>query len=71
MSSYESAVLKRFGYSSRTRGCGQRRLCPAFSLPDLFRAAGRGGHAAGRPSSPQAEVERPAQRDPAVLLPGA
>jgi uncharacterized protein len=35
MSSYESTMLKRFGYSS-TRGCGQARLCPAFSLPDLF-----------------------------------
>ena len=35
MSSYESAVLARFGYSS-TRGCGRARLCPAFSLPDLF-----------------------------------
>jgi uncharacterized protein len=35
MSSYESEMLKRFGYSS-TRGCGQARLCPAFSLPDLF-----------------------------------
>ena len=38
MSSYESAVLKRFGYSS-TRGCGKARLCPAFSLPDLFQGA--------------------------------
>jgi uncharacterized protein len=35
MTSYESAVLKRFGYSA-TRGCGRARLCPAFSLPDLF-----------------------------------
>ncbi|MEA2333925.1 MAG: uncharacterized protein QOG40_415 [Solirubrobacteraceae bacterium] len=35
MSSYERAVLKRFGYSA-TRGCGRARLCPAFSLPDLF-----------------------------------
>ncbi len=35
MSSYESTVLKRFGYSE-TRGCGKARLCPAFSLPDLF-----------------------------------
>jgi hypothetical protein len=35
MSKYESAILKRFGYSS-TKGCGQARLCPAFSLPDLF-----------------------------------
>jgi uncharacterized protein len=39
MSSYEAAVLKRFGYSS-TRGCGSARLCPAFSLPDLFAAQG-------------------------------
>jgi uncharacterized protein len=35
MSSYESGVLKRFGYSS-SEGCGRARLCPAFSLPDLF-----------------------------------
>ena len=35
MSSYENAMLKRFGYSE-ARGCGQARLCPAFSLPDLF-----------------------------------
>jgi hydrophobe/amphiphile efflux-3 (HAE3) family protein len=35
MSSYESAVLKRFGYSTAS-GCGQAQLCPAFSLPDLF-----------------------------------
>jgi predicted RND superfamily exporter protein len=35
MSKYESAVLKRFGYSP-TRGCGRARVCPAFSLPDLF-----------------------------------
>jgi predicted RND superfamily exporter protein len=38
MSSYESAMLKRFGYSE-ARGCGQARLCPAFSLPDLFSSA--------------------------------
>jgi hydrophobe/amphiphile efflux-3 (HAE3) family protein len=35
MSSYESAVLKRFGYSP-AKGCGRAQLCPAFSLPDLF-----------------------------------
>jgi predicted RND superfamily exporter protein len=35
MSAYESSVLRRFGYSA-TRGCGKARLCPAFSLPDLF-----------------------------------
>jgi hydrophobe/amphiphile efflux-3 (HAE3) family protein len=36
MSSYESAILRRFGYSS-AKGCGQAQLCPAFSLPDLFK----------------------------------
>ncbi|HEX5224096.1 MAG TPA: MMPL family transporter, partial [Solirubrobacteraceae bacterium] len=35
MSRYQSAVLARFDYSSN-RGCGRARLCPAFSLPDLF-----------------------------------
>ncbi len=35
MSSYQSAVLSHFGYS-RARGCGRARICPAFSLPDLF-----------------------------------
>jgi predicted RND superfamily exporter protein len=35
MSSYEAEVLKRSGYT-QTHGCGQARLCPAFSLPDLF-----------------------------------
>jgi uncharacterized protein len=38
MSSYEKAMLKRFGYSE-AQGCGQARLCPAFSLPDLFSGA--------------------------------
>jgi hydrophobe/amphiphile efflux-3 (HAE3) family protein len=35
MSSYESAILRRFGYSA-AKGCGLAQLCPAFSLPDLF-----------------------------------
>jgi len=39
MSSYEQRVLKRFGYSA-ARGCGKARLCPAFSLPDLFSTQG-------------------------------
>jgi hydrophobe/amphiphile efflux-3 (HAE3) family protein len=43
MASYQSAVLKRFGYSDR-RGCGKAELCPAFSLPDLF----SGGQSATR-----------------------
>jgi uncharacterized protein len=41
MSAYQSAVLKRFGYSA-TRGCGKARLCPAFSLPDLFQRQSAG-----------------------------
>ena len=43
MSNYESTVLARYGYSA-ARGCGRARLCPAFSLPDLFQ-----GQAAGAP----------------------
>lgn len=39
MSSYESAMLGRFGYAPG-RGCGRARLCPAFSLPDLFHREG-------------------------------
>jgi hypothetical protein len=35
MSGYQNEMLKRFGYSE-SRGCGHARLCPAFSLPDLF-----------------------------------
>jgi uncharacterized protein len=60
MSSYESAVLKRFGYSA-ARGCGRARLCPAFSLPDLFAqqavapASGKG--AAKRQKLTQAQVD--------------
>jgi hypothetical protein len=39
MSRYEKNVLKRYGYSSAS-GCGKARLCPAFSLPDLFSTQG-------------------------------
>jgi hydrophobe/amphiphile efflux-3 (HAE3) family protein len=39
MSAYEGAMLERFGYTAH-RGCGKARLCPAFSLPDLFRHEG-------------------------------
>jgi uncharacterized protein len=49
MNAYESSVLRRFGYSA-TRGCGKARLCPAFSLPDLFQS-GSAAQAAGAPSS--------------------
>jgi predicted RND superfamily exporter protein len=42
MSAYEGAMLTRFGYSS-SRGCGRARLCPAFSLPDLFQGQALAG----------------------------
>jgi uncharacterized protein len=42
MSTYQNAVLKRFGYTS-TRGCGRALLCPAFSLPTLFQGGGLAG----------------------------
>jgi hypothetical protein len=35
MIGYQKSVLARFGYSSAS-GCSRARLCPAFSLPDLF-----------------------------------
>jgi hydrophobe/amphiphile efflux-3 (HAE3) family protein len=54
MSRYESAMLKRFGYSS-TRGCGRARLCPAFSLPDLFQGQALTGSGSAKLS--QAQVD--------------
>ncbi|MEA2291909.1 MAG: uncharacterized protein QOF17_929 [Solirubrobacteraceae bacterium] len=36
MRDYQSSVLKAHGYST-ARGCGKADLCPALSLPDLFR----------------------------------
>ncbi len=36
MVSYQDALLKRFGFTAE-RGCGEAEICPAFSLPDLFR----------------------------------
>ena len=37
MRDYQAGLLKEFGYSSKN-GCGQAELCPALSLPDLFRS---------------------------------
>jgi len=37
MRAYEGEILKRFGYSS-AGGCKSARLCPAFSLTDLFQS---------------------------------
>jgi predicted RND superfamily exporter protein len=53
MSRYESAVLSRFGYSE-AGGCRKARLCPAFSLPDLFHVQAAATSAA--PKLKQAEV---------------
>ena len=39
MSDYQQGLLRHYGYSD-TRGCGHATLCPAFSLPDLFRTTG-------------------------------
>jgi hydrophobe/amphiphile efflux-3 (HAE3) family protein len=36
---YQTRVLRRYGYSAK-RGCGKAEVCPAFSLPDLFRTLG-------------------------------
>jgi hydrophobe/amphiphile efflux-3 (HAE3) family protein len=38
MRDYQAGVLKEYGYSSE-RGCGKAELCPALSLPDLFRSS--------------------------------
>jgi predicted RND superfamily exporter protein len=53
MSAYESAVLKRFGYSE-AGGCRKARLCPAFSLPNLFHVQAAG--TSKTPKLKQAEV---------------
>ena len=38
MRDYQAGLLKRYGYSTKN-GCGKAALCPALSLPDLFRSA--------------------------------
>jgi hypothetical protein len=50
MSAYQRRVLAKFGYSG-TRGCGRARLCPAFSLPDLFGTQTPGGRQAPKLSA--------------------
>jgi uncharacterized protein len=37
MRDYQAGLLKRYGYSTKN-GCGRAALCPALSLPDLFRS---------------------------------
>jgi len=60
MRAYESAVLKRFGYSS-AGGCSKARLCPAFSLTDLFQGQ------APTPGQPTAETPPGGSATPAKL----
>jgi predicted RND superfamily exporter protein len=36
MRDYQAGLLQKYGYST-ARGCGRAELCPALSLPDLFR----------------------------------
>ena len=38
MRDYQAGVLEKYGYSAE-RGCGKAELCPALSLPDLFRSS--------------------------------
>ncbi len=67
MSAYERSVLKHYGFSA-SRGCGKARLCPAFSLPDLFSGSPVGGTRTAKLDP--GPGRRPAESDPAVLLPG-
>jgi len=59
MIAYQKTVLARFGYSS-ARGCSKARLCPAFSLPDLFQQGASGspsrGQASAKTKLSQAEI---------------
>ena len=54
MSSYERKVLSHFGFSS-SHGCGKARVCPAFSLPDLFSAESLTGTQGGKLDPAQVE----------------
>ncbi len=75
MVAYQKSVLARFGYTS-ARGCKHARLCPAFSLPDLFQGQAPSTAAAGsaQPTTPapskklsQAEVGGLLQAIPAYF----
>jgi predicted RND superfamily exporter protein len=39
MTDYQTKLLRKFGYTAQ-RGCDRAKLCPALSLPDLFRTGG-------------------------------
>ena len=54
MIGYQKTVLARFGYSP-AKGCSKARLCPAFSLPDLFE--GQASGSSGIPKLSQREID--------------
>ena len=54
MSAYERGVLSHYGFSS-SHPCGKARLCPAFSLPDLFSGSPLGGTQTAKLTSGQVE----------------
>ncbi|MCW3040450.1 MAG: family transporter, partial [Solirubrobacterales bacterium] len=41
MAAYQQRLTRIYGYTS-DQGCGRAELCPAFSLPDLFRSGFKG-----------------------------
>jgi uncharacterized protein len=67
MSAYEDAALERFGYSP-ARGCGAARLCPAFSLPDLFQSQAGAAASATAPPAREPAAAKLSQADVSDLL---
>jgi uncharacterized protein len=57
MTAYQKRVLARFGYSA-AKGCSRARLCPAFSLPDLFAGQSAAGAATTAGSSHKAKLSQ-------------
>ncbi len=66
MTTYQNAVLKRFGYSA-SRGCGTAQLCPAFSLPTLFEQGATLGSDSPSPSPSPSKASHSASRSGAAV----
>jgi uncharacterized protein len=58
MTGYQKRVLARFGYSA-VKGCAKARLCPAFSLPDLFGGQTAAASATGAAATTTASANTP------------
>ncbi len=70
MVGYQKAVLARFGYAP-AQGCQRARLCPAFSLPDLFQGqAAASSSTASAPKLSQAEINGLLSEVPSYFSPG-